>query len=75
MRAYTSSAGTESGFVEGICILHIEIDGYGVVVAVKVSLGWRRGAGRGRYQFDSDGEVRGKKGPHHWIPRCRKRGW
>ncbi len=75
MWAYTSSAGTESGLVEGVCVLHIKIDGYGVVVAVKVSLGWRRGAGRDWYQFDSDSEVRGKKGPHHWIPWYRKWGW
>ncbi len=45
MWAYTSSAGTESGLVEGVCVLHIEIDGYGVVVAVKVS--WDGGEGQG----------------------------
>ncbi len=75
MRAYTLLAGMESGLVEGVCIWHIEIDGYGIVMTVKVSLGWRRGVGRGRYQFDGDGEVGGKKEPHHWIPRHQKQGW
>ncbi len=59
---------------ERVGVLWAQTDSPGVVVVVWTSVVWGKRAGKRRCRFHGDREIEEENGPHHCIPRCRKRG-